>query len=246
MPKNIEEAIRSNDWDQVRNFLSGPSGLPINIRNKAFETPLMIACAHKSVETVEVILENRKEKPNLEATDAKGWRAIHHAAKSGGITIFEKLREKGAKIDVTTKKGETLLHLAAQNGQEKVCNLLLQADEAKQTPLHLAAESCQLLIRHKAKIDARNKDQRTPLHLACKEGHYEVCCILLENEAEIEAIDKNKWTPMHWAARKGSVNVCQLLIANNANYDAKDKFQSAPLHIASYNGHIDLVTFYLI
>ena len=51
---------------------------------------------------------------------------------------------------------------------------------AGQTPLHLAAAvghevACRLLINHKANINEADRDQVTPLHLACQNRHPKVC-----------------------------------------------------------------------
>ncbi len=54
-----------------------------------------------------------------------------------------------------------------------------------------------------ATIDTKDSDQRTPLHLAAKNGHSGAVKILLEKNSDIEARDKFEDQPIH-AAAKGS------------------------------------------
>ena len=49
------------------------------------------------------------------------------------------------------------------------------SDDCGNTPLHFAAtkgnhNAVTLLVNHKAKTDAMNKDGKTPVHLAAEEG----------------------------------------------------------------------------
>ena len=60
------------------------------------------------------------------------------------------------------------------------------------TPLHRAAlcnstEIAQLLIAHKADIEARNKYNNTPLHLAALYNSTEIAQLLITHKADIEA-----------------------------------------------------------
>jgi len=53
-----------------------------------------------------------------------------------------------------------------------------------------------LLLAHKAKINAKNKDGETPLLLAASDGHKDVAELLLANKADVNAKDKNGSTPL--------------------------------------------------
>lgn len=48
---------------------------------------------------------------------------------------------------------------------------------------------CEALLRAGISRDARTKVDRTPLHCAAQEGHYDVVELLLKNSADIEAKD---------------------------------------------------------
>ena len=94
MPKIFEVAIRKNKAEVVHNFLNGGRPIPVNMTNIASHTGLMIGCAKGSIDVVEELLENENEKPNLDAADALGWTALHHASDYGNLSIVKMLLEK--------------------------------------------------------------------------------------------------------------------------------------------------------
>ena len=94
MPKIFEAAIHENKAEEVHNFLIGGRPIPVDITNIASQTGLMIGCAFGAFDVVEELLENENEKPNLDAADALGWTALHHAADHGNLNIVEMLFEK--------------------------------------------------------------------------------------------------------------------------------------------------------
>ena len=74
--------------------------------------------------------------------------------------------ENGVRLDVQTRDGDTMLHLAAYAGK---------ADDAK------------LLIEKGAPLNAKNKHGHTPLQLASWNGHREVAKLLIQRGALIDA-----------------------------------------------------------
>ena len=94
MPKIFEVAIRKNKTEEVHNFLIGGRPIPVGITNIASHTGLMIGCSFGAFDVVEELLENENEKPNLDAADALGWTALHHAADHGNLSIVKMLLEK--------------------------------------------------------------------------------------------------------------------------------------------------------
>jgi ankyrin repeat protein len=56
-----------------------------------------------------------------------------------------------------------------------------------------------LLIANKAKVDAKDKNNRTPLHFAAMLGQKDVMELLIANKADINAKDVKGWTPLQWA-----------------------------------------------
>ena len=92
------------------------------------------------------------------------------------------------------------------------------------TPLHLAArynstQIAQLLITHKADIEARDEDNNTPLHLAARYNCTEIAQLLITHKADIEARDKYNCTPVEKARNswRNTEAVIRLLMKHGAN-----------------------------
>ena len=144
-------------------------------------------------------------------------------------------------------KANTLLHVAAANGDAEIVNLLLQAGAA---------------------VTAQNNDNNTPVDLARQHGHeslaqrLERIPALLEaaaagNVAQVETllaagvyVNTHQFpgrglgpTPLHHAAEKGYAHMACLLVEAGANVNARvpEDFYNTPLHLAAHGGHAAVV-----
>ena len=62
-----------------------------------------------------------------------------------------------------------------------------------------------------ANVNAKGKDNWTPLHDAARNGHKEVVELLVLRGAEADAKDSNEWTPAQSAMRNGHLEIADLL-----------------------------------
>jgi ankyrin repeat protein len=213
MPTPFETAARKNNKNLVHDLLSGARTLPIDIRNEASQTGLMISCAYNSVDTVQAILAKYQELQvyTLDGTDTLGWTALHHAAKSGCLKCVKLLLKHKAEIDATTDKNETALFLATKQNHldiveflaEKNCQLQIKAlykkpvkdwetqKEEEFTALEVAVqqnfvEIAKCLLFHLIRRNQLNGDQLNELlHKAAKEDHTKIAHELLINGADV-------------------------------------------------------------
>src|SRR5690606_15980019 len=80
----------------------------------------------------------------------------------------------------------------------------------------------QLLLKHKAGADGRDREGRTALHRAAHAGHAEIAAVLLAAGADAAARDAQERTPLVEAARGGSLATVEVLAEAGADAGAVD------------------------
>ncbi|KAL0808669.1 hypothetical protein ABMA28_013103 [Loxostege sticticalis] len=92
-------------------------------------------------------------------------------------------------------------------------------------PLHCCAASVypkrkqvmEMLIRKGARVNEKNKDGQTPLHVATEHSHLDAMDLLLRHGAKVNACDARGESALSLAARRDSAAACRLLLACGAD-----------------------------
>ncbi len=188
-----------------------------------------------------------------DATDERGWTALHKAAQNDSPKILEALLERKAKVDARTVKGDTPLCRAASQGLSANVARLLDAGadvhaqcSFEKTPLHRAAEegdvtSIARLLAAGARIEARESHGETPLILAADADSLAAVEALLAAGAEIGARSAGGNTALHEAVSGRRSEVVQALLDAGADPHAKNSGDRSPLEEARRFGTPELV-----
>ena len=101
--------------------------------------------------------------------------------------------EYNADPSLKDADGSTPLHFAARHGCVETSTLLLSnslssvncPDNSGMTPFHLACASgslelCELFLEHRADIQARTVEEKSPLHLAALHGNHDIVQLLIK------------------------------------------------------------------
>ena len=198
-------------------------------------TPLLAATRdswHGRPEAVMTLLANGAD---ARGRDRDGNTPLHHAARSSDPGVAALLRDSGAELDARNDEGVTPLGVACGCGNWRLARFLLELgakpEAADAAPALLSAaggedddaSGVQLLLKHKARVDARDANGRGALHAAARAGHAGIVNALVEAGADVRARDGEGRTPLHDAAEGGNAAVVDALHAAGAEIAAVDQ-----------------------
>jgi ankyrin repeat protein len=157
------------------------------------------------------------------------------------------------RVDKRDENRKTVLHSAAESGNEAVVRLLVDRgadvkakDKYGKTMLHSAASSwkeneavVRLLVDRGADVKAKDNDGETVLHSVAKSGKEAVVRLLIDRGADVKAKDNDGETVLHSAASTWRENeaVVRLLMDRGADAQAKDNDGQTALHLAAWGGN---------
>ena len=102
------------------------SGAKVNVANSLTgSTALHEAAAFGNKEIVEYLLKNVNADAN--ASDFKAVTPLMHASGAGYSIICQLLLQYGAKTDICSAEGMTVLHFAATNGDSDITQQIVEA-----------------------------------------------------------------------------------------------------------------------
>src|SRR5690242_14672151 len=77
-------------------------------------------------------------------------------------------------------------------------------------------------IAQGADVNALDREGRTALFYAAKDGDVSIAAELIRHGADVNVKDKLEFTALHFAANAYQIEVAKLLIEHGANIDAQD------------------------
>lgn len=208
-------------------------GVDVNLPHRGM-TPLLAATRdswHGRPEAVMTLLANGGDP---RATDAEGNTPLHHAARSSDPGVAALLRDAGADVDPLNHEGHSPLAVACQAGNWRLAKFLLErgakVEPVDGVPVLVSAAASedddpagvQLLLKYKARLDARDRQRRSALHEAALAGHADVVQALLNAGANVEPRDAAGRTPWLDAASQGHANVLEQLLTHQPDVNATD------------------------
>ena len=227
-------------------------GIDLNAEHAGM-TPLLAATRdswHGRPEAVMTLLANGAD-PRVR--DGDGNTPLHHAARSSDPGVAALLRDAAAELEERNNDGLTPLGIACASGNWRLARFLLErgakAQSEEGTPALLAAAGVeeddaagvQLLLKHKARVDARDAHGRSALHEAASAGHVEILHALLAAHADLEARDGNGCTPLIAGVAGDGLAAVEALLEAGADIQARDGDERSALDHAVAAGRWALV-----
>lgn len=191
----LHSAIQSDDVEVAELLIRFQADL--NAKTLDDESPLFLSCVKQNMSIFLALLQAGAL---VDAENGElGQTVLHLAAIRCDILAAKLLLRYNADCNAKDRDGLTPLYSACKMGDPdpNFLRLLLQSgakvDEPngddKETALHMAAfendtATIELLIEHKASIDARQIEGQTALHIACSVGGWEAVQALLAKGAD--------------------------------------------------------------
>ena len=226
-------------------WIHSQDSLLITQKNMKQETPLHVAALTEQISILKLFTQIVNDIPFI-------LKLVTLAAPK----TVEFLLSQGLNVQTSNTFQQTLLHLAAQAGQEENARLLLQygavidaQDRSKRTPLFVAVVQghrslVQLLLASNTQIDLASVEGETIFHAAAFYG----CTPILQDLfshiktplALLSKADSDGKVPLHkavWGAPKP--DVVALFIKQGVDVNALNNFLYTPLHWACKHGHLN-------
>merc|ERR550514_1973605 len=135
--------------------------------------------------------------------DTEGWAAMHYAATHGRVEAVNQLRVWGALFDGRTKHGRTPLILAAEQGNQQICEVLREChamiaavDSEGQTALTVARKRDHLEL-----VEYLDEWVRISLKEAAEQGRTEVVKMFVPHDVPADSkLDEDEHTVLHLAS----------------------------------------------
>ncbi|GLB33490.1 putative cyclin-dependent protein kinase inhibitor [Lyophyllum shimeji] len=166
------------------------ANLPPSVLDRDNYSPLVYATMKGNVECVRVLLDEGKV-PAEPTTPLDDLIPLSLASQSGHVDVVILLLRYGARC-LPNSNGEYPMHLAAREGHDEVCKLLVHLEGwdtpdkyHEWTPLFHAArygrDRCvQILLEAGARVDATDELGHLAVHYAAWYGHTECLTLLLD------------------------------------------------------------------
>jgi ankyrin repeat protein len=230
------------------------------------QTPLHRACAAGQYETAQILIKHGARVNFSDLSSAP----LHLACEAGAPDVVRLLLGHHADVNsVIGGKGnyyddmygyesdgefypygtKSPLYVAYDNNKIEVARVLIQhgakCDLMRRIHLACLLEDQNLILKclsEGEKINVRDTDERTPLHIAARGGHVECVKLCLRMKAKINKTDKRGRTALHYAAQDDHVEVVEHLLSYLGIYvNVPDSDDYTPLHIACKNNHLKVV-----
>ena len=217
----LHSACTNGSLDIVKILVENSAS--IDCLNSFQQTPLAVAAAFNHVDIINFLLQTGHA--DIEAKDKDGYNPLLLAASDGNAEAVDILLKMQADIFVLDKEERTVLYWAAMQNHKNVIDVLLKDSRSSQL------------------LQASDRFDNTPLHVACERGYHDIALTLIEAGSDVDNKNEDERTPLHLAAREGRVKICKEILKKDAfSIHDEDSESNTALHMACMYGHARVVS----
>ena len=247
-PRILETIMSLWDDDEIDNYFME---LMVSNRGDRAGFPPDIAAEIMHLNLVHAAQEPPEKHTDIWAVSADSFANFTPHAAPNLSSANESIKAQLSKLGIPcTVEG---FFDAVEAGNRTAVALLLEAplssevrDSRGWTPLMMASfrghdEIADLLIQHKADVNALDLGGNTALHWAAFGGHSACARKLIQHHARTDVRNNFGWTPLMQATARDHLQIAAILIDSGVNLDTASDDGHTPLHKAAASGYIDLV-----
>ncbi|PAA92194.1 hypothetical protein BOX15_Mlig008053g1 [Macrostomum lignano] len=227
LPQILEEAKAARQFEAANAVLEE---MPKNAKNNEELTTarLFKAAMDANPEKVKELLDSSqavRDSINKRSQQDPGWTALMASAWNDDESTCKLLLDRGADPNVTEQKlGITALHIAVQQNSRRVVKVLLDQKSIG--------------------LNARSKDNRTPLIRAAWLNHMDIAKLLLDRHASVNDQEIDGFSALHFCAQENLLELAKLLISHDADLELQTspkKNCNTAFTLAAVKGHTDML-----
>ncbi|XP_019852449.1 PREDICTED: serine/threonine-protein phosphatase 6 regulatory ankyrin repeat subunit C-like [Amphimedon queenslandica] len=247
--------VEAQSWDFLDSLNVGKESSLRNLSDvphySKYESAAILYAAHKNEE--QIVKRLISVGANVDSKDKyTGNTPLHIAAENNYFEIVKLLLSLKANPNSEDKSGARPMNMSYKAGGKEVYNLIKSAGGVFNFD-HLLLDSSDVndvtqmktCLENGAEIDYYDKDERTALHYAVLNNHFDSVLFLIENGCNINCQDRGSFTAVHYAVINGYHKILETLISNNADLNVKTEFhEKTALHYAVES--LDILSFELL
>ena len=215
-------SAQSGNYELVTYFAN--MGTDIQLKTNDGINCLHIAARKGHLNLCKMLID--KHKFDVNVTHKLGWKAVHFSAQSGNCELVAFFADMDTDIYLKTNDGLNCLHIAALHGHLNLCKILINkhkfdvnvAGKRGRKALHYSAQSGKYeLVTYFADmgtdIQLKTDDGRNCLHIAAREGHFNLCKMLIEkHKFDVDMTDNDGCTTFHLSVQSGNYELFTYLL----------------------------------
>ncbi len=201
-----------NGHSSTAQYLIKEAKADVNIADAHSDPAFHLAVGRGSLQMVKLLCEAGAQ---VSGRNRNGHTVLQCAIEQGHSSIAEYLiKEAKADMNLVREEGNTLLHLAAINGN---------------------TETVDVLLNEGVSIESKGFDGRTALHEASRHCHLSTVECLIRRGACVNQQSESGWTPLHDAGYKGHTAIFSLLLKSGADASIKNYHGITAREVSSLN-----------
>ena len=250
------------------------NGVELDAVDESGNTALHLAAMACDIDGINLLLQSGASSDLL---NRERNALLHLAAKDMSGNSLKACLSHPINVHIRGQHNRSVLHILCETDNVEGCKVIKEyikmkrlekfleplknSDDYGFTPVHLAAKkNAHRVLEHvitcwkevgrslEVLFDLINEEYSTPLHIAVRDGNYEIVCVLLKYGANPTVLKEDLSPPLHLACSLGHLDIVKAMVqyAGVGILQKLDCFHHAPLHYSAISIHSTSIISYIL